>query len=84
MTKAREITVHVELMGSLRARVKDTNPTMQISGGATVDELLRKKLGFKAADIRYLKIAVNDAVAENDHRLRNGDRVLVMMQIAGG
>ncbi len=80
----KKITVKIELMGSIVSKVKKPKPSWELSKGITIKEVLTKKFGFKAGDLKYFITNINEKSVEKDTVLNDGDTLKVFMMIGGG
>jgi len=79
--------VHVRFFASVREKLRRSELTVDVAGGATVRDLLDQLCREypPLADVRQaLRVAVNQEYVETDHRLADDDEVALIPPVSGG
>ena len=79
--------VHVRFFASVREKLRRSELTVDVVGGATVRDLLDQLCREypPLADVRQaLRVAVNQEYVETDHRLADDDEVALIPPVSGG
>jgi len=79
--------VHVRFFASVREKLRRSELTVDMAGGATVRDLLDQLCREypPLADVRQaLRVAVNQEYVETDHRLADDDEVALIPPVSGG
>jgi sulfur carrier protein ThiS len=77
------MSISVRLIGPMRKPQGQAEVDLPCEGRMTVAEALRRT-GYRADELRFFSVQVNDRQRDHEYVVQDGDRLQVFLPVGGG